>query len=130
MTIKLKIRIVLYSDITDSINLYPAVERVEKKKGDAFSITCLVKQIGYYSSNINWFKDNKALTTTGSITRTLNLLQLNFTNLKEEDTGTYKCNITDDQDIQEEKFKLIVYGKLTQFHFVKNGEKSYGYWRG
>ena len=106
-------RIVWYLDKTYSLILDPAVEIVEKKRGDAFSVTCSINQTGYYSSNISWFKGNNALSTTGSVTGTLNLLRLIFVSLKEEDAGTYKCNATDNQKIQEVKFKLIVFGKLT-----------------
>ena len=123
MRVNLKIRINSYLDNTDSLNLQPEVEVVEKKKGGAFSIACSTKQTRYYSSNINWFKDNNALPTTVSVIRDLDLLRLNFASLKEEDTGTYKCNITDDQKIEEVKFKLIVLGKLTQFHLVQKEER-------
>ena len=77
----------------------------------------------YYSSNMNWLKDNSALLPTVSVNRTLDLLQLNFASLKEEDTGTYKCIIPDDKKIPEVKFKLIVFGKLIPFYLVKMEER-------
>lgn len=123
MRVNLKIRILSYLDKTDSLNLNPAVERVEKKEGGAFSIACSAKQTMYYSSNMNWLKDNSALLPTVSVNRTLDLLQLNFASLKEEDTGTYKCIISDDKKIPEVKFKLIVFGKLIPFYLVKMEER-------
>lgn len=122
MTPSLKNKIIFYLDRKDSLILDPGVERVEKKEGDAFSITCSTKQTGYYSSYLNWFKDNSALAIPDSDARTLYLLRLKFTSLKEEDTGAYKCNITDDRKIQEVKFILLVLGKLHQYHLVKKDE--------
>ena len=64
----------------------------------------------YYSSKFHWFKENGVLPNTSNIVRHSTFLRLDFASLKVEDTGIYKCNITDDTNVQEKPFRLIVFG--------------------
>ena len=101
----------LHLDDEDPLTLYPAVERVERKKGSNFSIMCTTKRMRYYSRNFNWFKENGILPNTTTFVRHSTFLRLNIASLKVEDTGMYKCNVTDDANLQEKRFQLIVFGK-------------------
>ena len=101
----------LYLDKADSLNLYPAVERVEKKKGSNFSIICTTEHMQYYSRKFNWFKDSSILTDMTMVIRHSTFIRLNFVSLKLDDSGMYKCNITDDPKVPETCFQLIVFGK-------------------
>ena len=98
-------------DDNDPIKLYPGVERVEKEEGGDFSIICTTERMKYYSSKFYWFKENGILPKTANIVRHQNFIRLDFSNLKIEETGLYKCNITDDTNLQEKRFQLIVFGK-------------------
>ena len=102
---------ILYLDKAESLNLYPAVERVEKKKGSKFSIICTTEHMQYYSRRFNWFKDSKILTDMTLVIRHSAFVRLNFVSLKLDDSGMYKCNITDDPKVPERRFHLIVFGK-------------------
>ena len=64
-----------------------------------------------YPNKFNWFKDNSVLPNTTGVVRQLTLIRLEFTSLKVEDSGVYKCNITDDDTVQEKRFHLIVFGE-------------------
>ena len=101
----------LHLDDKDPLILYPAVERVERKKGSNFSIMCTTKRMRYYSRNFDWFKENNVLPHTANVIRHSTFLRLDFSALKVEDAGTYKCNVTDDANLQEKRFQLIVFGK-------------------
>ena len=68
----------------------------------------------YYSRNFNWFKENNILPNTTNIVRHLTFLRLDFPSLKVEDTGIYKCNVTDDTHIEDKHFQMIVFGKCFQ----------------
>ena len=65
----------------------------------------------YYSRKFHWFKQNGMLPSTTNIVRHSTFLRLDFSDLKVNDTGTYKCNVTDDTNLQEKHFQLIVFGK-------------------
>ena len=101
----------LYLDNKDPLKLYPAVERVVRKKGTNFSIMCTTEHMRYYSKNFNWFKENGLLPNTTTVIKHPTFLRLDFSTLKVEDTGIYKCNITDVTNLQETSFQLIVFGK-------------------
>ena len=101
----------LYLDNKDPLKLYPAVERVVRKKGTNFSIMCTTEHMRYYSRNFNWFKENGILPNTTTVVKHPTFLRLDFPTLKVEDTGIYKCNITDVTNLQEISFQLIVFGK-------------------
>lgn len=64
-----------------------------------------------YSNKFNRFKDNSVLSNTTGVVRRSTFIKLEFSSLKVEDSGVYKCNITDDDTIQEKRFHLIVFGK-------------------
>ena len=100
-----------YLDDKEPLKLYPAVERVEKKQGSNFSIICTTERMRYYSSNFHWFKENGILPNTTSIVRYSTFLRLDFSSLKVNDTGIYKCNVTDDTNLREKRFQLIVFGE-------------------
>ena len=69
----------------------------------------------YYSSKFYWFRENGILPNTTNIFRHPNFIRLDFPNLKVEETGVYKCKITDDTNLQEKRFQLIVFGKWFGF---------------
>ena len=100
-----------FLDDKDSLKLYPAVALVQKKKGSNFSIICTTERMKYHSDNFHWFKQNGVLSNTSNVVRHSTFLRLDFAGLNEQDTGIYKCNITDDTNIQEKRFQLIVFGK-------------------
>ena len=64
----------------------------------------------YYSRNFNWFKENGILPNTTTVIRHPTLLRLDIGSLKVEDSGIYKCNVTEDPSIQDKRFNLIVFG--------------------
>ena len=101
----------IYLDNQEPLKLYPAVERVEKKQGSNFSIICTTERMRYYSSNFYWFKENGILPNTTTTVRRSIFLRLDFSDLKVTDTGIYKCNVTDDSNFPEKRFKLIVFSK-------------------
>ena len=101
----------LYLDDKDPLKLYPVVERVVRKKGSNFSIICTTQRMRYYSKNFNWFKENGILPNTTIVVKHPTFLRLDFVALKVEDTGIYKCNITDVANLQQTSFQLIVFGK-------------------
>ena len=100
----------LYLDTKDLLELFPSLEQVQRKKGSNFSIICTTERMRYYSRNFNWFKENGILPNTTTVVRHPTFLKLNMASLKLEDTGIYKCNVTDDQSLQEKSFQLIVFG--------------------
>lgn len=98
-------------DDKEPLKLYPAIERVEKKQGSNFSIICTTERMKYYSSNFHWFKGNGSLPKTATTVRYPTFLRLDFSDLKVYDTGIYICNVTDNKNLQEKRFQLIVFGK-------------------
>lgn len=64
-----------------------------------------------YSNKFNRFKGNSVLSNTTGVVRRSTFIKLEFVSLKVEDSDVYKCNITDDDTIQEKRFHLIVFGK-------------------
>ena len=98
----------------DTLTFYPTIERVQRKKGSNFSIICTTQHMRYYSRNFNWFKENDILPNTTNIVRHSTFLRLDFPSLKVEDTGIYKCNVTDDPNLEYKRFQMIVFGKC--FH--------------
>ena len=68
----------------------------------------------YYSRNFNWFKENGILPNTANVARHSTFNGLDFASLKVEDTGLYKCNVTDDPSLGFKRFQLIVFGMLLQ----------------
>ena len=64
-----------------------------------------------YSNKFNKFKGNSVLSNTTGVVRRSTFIKLEFVSLKVEDSDVYKCNITDDDTIQEKRFHLIVFGK-------------------
>ena len=103
-----------YLDELNSLILFPEIERVEKKKGSKLSVMCTTESGKYCPSKLNWFKENNLLPNTTNLVRHSNFLRLDFTCLKLEDAGQYKCNVTDDKNIQGKSFQLIVFGKCFQ----------------
>ena len=101
----------MYLDDKDQLILYPAVERIERKTGSNFSILCTTGRMRYYSRNFNWFKESGVLPKISNTVRYSTFLRLDFANLQVEDSGIYKCNITDDTSLKEIRFQLIVFGK-------------------
>ena len=65
----------------------------------------------YYSGNFHWFKESGILPNTSTIVRYSNFIRLDFSGLKVNDTGMYRCNVTDDINLRENLFQLIVFGK-------------------
>ena len=100
----------LYLDPNDPLELYPALQQVLRKKGSNFSIICTTKRMTYYSRNFNWFKENGVLPNTTTVIRHPTFLRLDIGSLKVEDSGIYKCNVTEDPSIQDKRFNLIVFG--------------------
>ena len=101
----------MYLDDKDPLILYPTAERIERKIGSNFSILCTTGRMRYYSRNFDWFKESGVLPKTSNVVRYSTFLRLDFANLQVEDTGTYKCNVTDDTSLKEIRFQLIVFGK-------------------
>ena len=101
----------LHLDDKGPLKLYPAIERIDRKKGSNLTIICTTERMRYYSKKFNWFKENGALPHTTNVIRHPTFLRLDFSALKVEDTGTYKCNITNDANFHEKRFHLIVFGK-------------------
>ena len=60
------------------------------------------------SRKFSWFKHSNVLPNTTGIVRHSTFLRLNFPSLREEDSGMYKCNITDDKNIWDKSFQPIV----------------------
>ena len=100
----------LYLDDKDPLKLYPVVEKIVREKGSNVSIMCTTERMRYYSKNFNWFKENGILPNTTNVIRHSTFLRLDIANLKVEDTGIYKCNVTDDPSIYYKSFQLIVFG--------------------
>ena len=100
----------LYLDNKDPLELYPSLELVKRKKDSNFSIICTTGPMKYYSRNFNWFKENGILPNTTTFVRHSTFLRLNIASLKVEDTGIYKCNVTNDQSLEDKRFQLIVFG--------------------
>ena len=98
----------------DTLTFYPTIERVQRKKGSNFSIICTTERMKYYSRNFNWFKENGILPNTTNIVRHSTFLRLDFSSLKVDDTGIYKCNVTDDPNLDYRRFQMIVFGKYFQ----------------
>ena len=98
----------------NTLTFYPTIERVEKKKGSNFSIICTTERMKYYSRNFNWFKENGILPNTTNFVRYSTFLRLDFPSLNVEDSGIYKCNVTDDPNLQYKHFQMIVFGKYFQ----------------
>ena len=112
---------VLYLDTPTSLKLYPEIEWIKKKKGSKLSVMCTTESMRYYSSNFNWFKENRGLPNTTDLVRHSTFLRLNFESLKLKDSGKYNCNITDDETIQGKSFQLTVFGML--FVLIYFGKK-------
>ena len=100
----------LYLDSNDPLEFYPALQQVLRKKGSNFSIICTTKRMTYYSRNFNWFKENGILPNTTTVIRHPTFLRLDIGSLKVEDSGIYKCNVTEDLSIQDKRFNLTVFG--------------------
>ena len=100
----------LYLENKDLLELYPALQQVQRKKGSDFSIICTTEHMRYYSRNFNWFKENGILPNTTNVVRHSTFLRLDIANLKVDDTGIYKCNVTDDPSVHYKSFQLIVFG--------------------
>ena len=93
-----------YLEETDPLKLYPAVERVEKKRGSEFSIICTTECMRSYSSKFNWFKNNNVLPNGTNVVIRSTFLKLDFTSLRVQDTGICKGNIADGKSIEERVF--------------------------
>ena len=101
----------IFLENKDQLKLFPTVEKVERRRGSNFSVICTTEGMRYYSSKFHWFKENGMLPNTTNIVRHLTFLRLDFSGLKVNDTGIYKCNVTDDTNLQEKRFQLTVFGK-------------------
>ena len=104
---KLLLYFVFYLDQPDYLKLYPSVKLIQRKEGTELSVTCTTEFMSN-SRKFSWFKHNNVLPNTTGIVRNSTFLRLNFPSLKEEDSGMYKCNITDDKNILDKSFQLIV----------------------
>ena len=104
-----------YLDQPDYLKLYPSVKLLERKEGAELSVTCTTELMSN-SRKFSWFKHNNVLPNTTDIVRHSTFLKLEFPSLKEEHSGKYKCNITDDENIREKSFQLIVFGSNSSFH--------------
>ena len=80
---------------------------------------CTTEHGRYYSRKLNWCKENGLLPNTSNIVRHSTFLRLDFSSLKVEDTGVYKCNIDDNEQLQEKHFQLTVFGKPFGVFFIK-----------
>ena len=105
---------VFHLEDRDTLTFYPTIERVQRKKFSNFSIICTTERMKYYSRNFNWFKENGILPNTTNIVRHSTFLRLDFPSLKVDDTGVYKCNVTDDPNLEYKRFQMIVFGKYFQ----------------
>ena len=76
---------------------------------------CTTEHGRYYSRKLSWCKENGLLPNTSNIVRHSTFLRLDFSSLKVEDTGVYKCNTDDNEHLQEKHFQLTVFGKLFGF---------------
>ena len=95
------------------MKLLPATKTSYQRKGAAFSMICTIDKLGYPEGKLNWFKEDCVENRTTEVIRRGNfLLALNFQNLTGDDTGTYRCQITNDMGSQESRFTLFVLGKL------------------
>ena len=101
----------IFLEDKDQLKFFPAVQKVERRQGSNFSVICTTKGMRYYSSKFHWFKQNGMLPSTTNIVKHSTFLRLDFSDLKVNDTGIYKCNVTDDTNLQEKRFQLIVFGK-------------------
>ena len=101
-------------DNRDTLKFYPTTERVQRRKGSNFSIICTTERMRYYSRNFNWFKENGVLPNTTNIIRHSTFLRLDIASLKVEYSGIYKCNVTDDPNLEYKHFQMIVFGKCFQ----------------
>ena len=81
------------------------------KKGSKISVICTTEHMQYYSRRFNWFKDSTIFTDMTLVIRHSTFVRLNFVSLKLDDSGMYKCNITDNPNVPERRFHLIVFGK-------------------
>ena len=104
-----------YLEETDPLKLYPAVERVQKRRESEFSIICTTECMRSYSSKFNWFKNNNVLPNGTNVVIRSTFLKLDFTSLRVQDTGICKSNIADGKSIEEKSFQLIVFGKWFTF---------------
>ena len=104
-----------YLEETDPLKLYPAVERVQKRRESEFSIICTTECMRSYSSKFNWFKNNNVLPNGTNVVIRSTFLKLDFTSLRVQDTGICKGNIADGKSIEEKSFQLIVFGKWFTF---------------
>ena len=99
-----------YLENKGPLELYPALQQVQRKKGSNFSVICTTERMRYYSRNFYWFKENGILPNTTHVIRHSTFLRLDIANLKVEDTGIYKCSVTDDPSVHYKSFQLIAFG--------------------
>ena len=102
-------------DKREQLKLYPALEKVQRKKGSKFSIICTTERMRYYSRDFDWFKENGILPNTTNVVRHSTFLRLDFASLKVEETGIYKCNVSDDPSLGFKRFQLVVFGTWFQY---------------
>ena len=72
----------LHLNDKDPLKLYPAVDRIERKKGSNFSIICTTECMRYYSRNFNWFKGSGVLSHTTNVVIHPTFLRLDFSALE------------------------------------------------
>ena len=103
-------------DKPDPVKLFPATKTSYQRKGTAFSMICTTDKLGYPEGRLEWFKEDCVDNRATRIIRHGNFfLALNFQNLTGDDTGTYRCQITNDIGSQESRFTLFVLGKQRTF---------------
>ena len=113
-------------DKREQLKLYPALEKVQRKKGSKFSIICTTERMRYYSRDFDWFKENGILPNTTNVVRHSTFLRLDFASLKVEETGIYKCNVSDDPSLGFKRFQLVVFG--TWFQYSWHGYPNHTFW--
>ena len=65
--------------------------------------------MGYPPGTLKWFKNDSYISSsTGLVKPNSNSILLQFSSLKEEDAGSYKCRIENSVGIQQKGFELLV----------------------
>ena len=92
---------------------------IEQKQGTPFSAKCFTDNLGFPEGRLDWFKDNCTHNIrTEVVRREKFFVGIYFTNLTEQDRGTYKCQITNDIGREEKSFQLVVSGMSFHFLFI------------
>ena len=110
---------IIYLDEPAPVTINQENDIIEQKQGSSFSAKCFTDNLGYPEGTLNWFKDNSTCNiTTDVVKREKFFVGLYFKNLKVEDMGTYRCQITNDLGRQVKIFQLVVSGMSFSFLFI------------